>query len=150
MGLIAAFALLCLLVRSLVQTVEGQRAVARRLDCHVKINTLVSMLHIFHSANGSFPPGTIPNPQLPPERRLGWVGEAWPYGMGGAIHVVNRSKGWDEPPNWPPRVVAAPGVVYVGTTPGDNAQVMTCPEAPASARGARPRPLSYVGIAGLG
>ena len=57
------------------------RAAAARSVCHSNFKGLVTSLHNYASAdgNGSFPPGTLPNANLPPERRLSWVVPVVPY-----------------------------------------------------------------------
>ena len=81
-----------------VRAVGEAREAARRSQCVSNLKWIAVALHNYHDVYGSFPPGTIPNPGLTPERRLGWVAELWSVLGIGADLKVDASKGWDEPP----------------------------------------------------
>ncbi len=134
-----------------VRAVEAAREAARRSECVCHLKWAVVALHNYHSESGSFPVGTLPNPALPPERRLGWpvVCFAWLTGSGVSLQV-DRSRAWDDPVNWPPKIVADGNITFVGMTPADTFSWTSCPDDPASLTKTRPLPLTYVGIAGLG
>ena len=134
----------------LLRAVRAAREAACRSQCVGHLKGLVLSLHNYEANYGSFPPGTIPNPAFPPERRLSWVLPIRRFLGGSAILTIDPTVAWDAPPNWPLRLVAAPGVTYVGTTPADEDRGLTCPDDPAFDGPARPRPLAYVGVAGLG
>lgn len=127
MGAVALLALLMVPVR----LVDQAREDARRAQCVCNFKSIGLALHNYHSVYGSLPTGAIPNPGLPPERRLGWLVECWP--MVGTLPGIDESKGWDQAPNWP----------LTMPTPGEA----TCPSAPG---GTGARPMTLVGIAGLG
>jgi prepilin-type processing-associated H-X9-DG protein len=132
------------------RAVGGARESARRSQCVGHLKWIIVHMLNYQSVHGSFPPGTIPNPGLPPERRLGWAAELWSVlGIGDDLKV-DASKGWDDPANWPPKIVGAEGTTYVGRRPEDSADWVACPTDPAARRKERPLPLTYVGIAGLG
>jgi prepilin-type processing-associated H-X9-DG protein len=138
------------LVALMVPAVRKAREAARRSECICNLKWLIVALHNYHSQYGSLPVGTIPNSLLPPERRLGWVAEAWDAQGTGAILKVDQSKGWDEPPNWPPKVVAAENMRFVGMEPDDTSHWVTCPNDPRYRGPNKPFPLTYVGVAGVG
>src|SRR4051812_23577822 len=111
MRLVCSLILVGLLGLWFVRAVGDAREAARRAQCVGNLKWAAIALLNYQSANGSFPPGTVPNPALPPERRLGWAVECWSWLSGGSTHLkVDRSKAWDEPPNWPPKIVAAENV----------------------------------------
>jgi prepilin-type processing-associated H-X9-DG protein len=126
------------------------REEARRSQCVGHLKWIIVNLHDYHSVHGSFPNGTIPNPGLPPERRLSWVVELWSVLGIGAILKVDPTKRWDEPPNWPPKVVASENVTFQGMEPEDTSDWVTCPDHPGYPGPKRPFPLTYVGVAGVG
>lgn len=134
----------------LLRAVMATREAVNRSVCISNLKQLVVALHDYETAYGSFPPGTIPNPALSPERRLSWVLPIRQFLGGSSILTIDPTVAWDAPPNWPLRLVAAPGVTYVGTTPADEDRGLTCPDDPAFDGPARPRPLAYVGVAGVG
>ncbi len=96
---------------------QGQEG-ARRAQCMSHLKWLGLVFHNYHSQHGSLPPGTIPNPHLPPERRLSWVVEIWDVTSSGLILNIDRSKGWNEPPNTSPRMLALKGVT-LASGPGE-------------------------------
>jgi prepilin-type processing-associated H-X9-DG protein len=133
----------------LVWEVGQAREAARRSQCVGHLKWVVVALHNYHSQHGSLPVGTIPNPQLPPERRLNWLVELWDVQSNGTTLRIDRSKGWNEPPNWPLRVVAAENVSFVEMEPEDTSAWVTCPD-DSGYRARKPFPLTYVGVAGVG
>jgi prepilin-type processing-associated H-X9-DG protein len=141
-----------LIVGWLVWAVGQAREGARRAQCVSHLKWIGFTLKNYHSQYGSLPPGTIPNPQLAPERRLSWVVELELFIIqsNGLNMNVDRSKGWDEPPNVSPRLLSTQRGTW-GGDPEDTCDWVTCPDDP----GYRPHkknpfPLSYVGVAGVG
>ncbi len=122
---------------------------ARRSQCVGHLKWTILHLLNYRSRHGAFPAGTIPNPQLPPERRLSWLVEFWDEQCLGEKLKVDRSKGWDEPPNWPPQIIGSEGTTYVDMEPEDVSDWVTCPDDPGY-RARKPFPLTYVGVAGVG
>ncbi len=133
----------------LIVGVQAAREAARRSVCVCNLKCVAIGLLNYHDRNGSFPVGTVTNPGLPPERRLGWRVALW-----GEIHTdctvdLDPTLSWNAPANFPPKIVAAPNVTFVDMTPDDLAREMTCPDAPVRKPGT-PYLLSYVGMAGVG
>jgi hypothetical protein len=75
--------------------------------------------------------------------------ELWDAQSIGATVSVDRSKGWDEPPNWPPKVVASDNMRFIDMEPEDLSDWVTCPDDPGY-RARKPFSLTYVGVAGVG
>jgi prepilin-type processing-associated H-X9-DG protein len=133
----------------LVWAIGQAREGARRSQCVGNLKWTIIHLLNYCSRYGAFPAGTIPNPQLPPERRLSWLVEFWDEQCLGEKLKVDRSKGWDEPPNWPPKIIGIEGTTYVNMEPEDVSAWVTCPDDPGH-RARKPFPLTYVGMAGVG
>jgi prepilin-type processing-associated H-X9-DG protein len=146
MVLVAVLSPLLLLVRA----ADRAREEARLSQCRGELFYLAFAIQQYLSANGTFPAGTVPHPTLPPERRLGWVTEIWNYVDSGAVLTLDPTKGWREPPNWPMTFTAKTGVTFVGMSPADTMRFLVCNKDPARSGAARPFPLGYVGIAGVG
>jgi prepilin-type processing-associated H-X9-DG protein len=87
------------------------------------------------SAGAFFPPGTLPNPNLPPEKRLSWYVVLAPH-FGQEALPFDRSQAWDADAN------RGPVRTLVKT--------LVCPSAFQGAPPDEPVPTNYVGIAGLG
>ncbi|WP_406694582.1 DUF1559 domain-containing protein [Singulisphaera sp. Ch08] len=145
--LIVGAVFVCSIVVYVVLAAKASQGAARRSQCVGQLKWIIVHLHFYHSVHGSFPQGTIPNLGLPPERRLNWVVELWSVLGIGAILKVDPTKGWDEPPNWPPKVVASENVTFQGMEPEDSGDWVTCPD---HRRPRKPFPLTYVGVAGVG
>ncbi|MBV9510924.1 MAG: DUF1559 domain-containing protein, partial [Caulobacteraceae bacterium] len=123
-----------------VRAAHRGREEARRSQCVSNLNWIVFHLELYHQTNGSFPPATLPSPTLPPERRLSWLADLASSGgiAGGTSPGLDRTRGWDQPPNWPPKF---PHHAFLFTA---------CPSARPRRGSASSGLLSYVGVAGLG
>lgn len=131
-----------------VEVVRGFREDARRRQCANHLRQLGLGLHNYHEVFGAFPPGTLPNPALPPERRLSWIVVGWSSGIGdGQIRPnIDRTRPWDDPLNRPP----------TGYSGNDRPAAMSemvfpaCPSGPDAGPGGDGSLLDHVGIAGVG
>ena len=132
-----------------VWAVGQGREGARRAQCISHLKWLGLVFHNYHSQHGSLPPGTIPNPHLPPEQRLSWVVEIWDVTSSGLMLNIDRSKGWNEPPNTSPRMFALKGVT-LALDPESTGDWVACPDDPAYHPQKKPSTLTYVGMAGVG
>ncbi len=57
-------------------------------------------LHDYHQTEGSFPPGTISNQELPHSERLSWVVPLLPYlEQDNLYRTIDRGKAWNAKPN---------------------------------------------------
>ncbi len=107
----------------------------RRLACLSNLRQLGLGIQGYLNREGCYPPGTVPNPDLPPERRLGWGFSIMPY-----IDLAEylKDKGMEQQ-------VAA-------YRPWDDPVFADLIEHPPEMTRCRMAagPASYVGIAGLG
>ena len=131
---------------------DGAREAAKHSSCRNNLKQIVLALNGYESANGSFPSGTIPNPALRPDRRLSWFVTIWPFLDSSSLPQIDPTIAWDAPPNWPVRFAASPGAGAgaFGSSPAYENSTLTCPNDPTGSRTTQPRPLAYVGVAGLG
>jgi hypothetical protein len=55
------------------------RETAHATECTENLHRLGQGLNLYHDDFKAFPPGTVPNDALPPERRLSWIALILPY-----------------------------------------------------------------------
>jgi prepilin-type processing-associated H-X9-DG protein len=93
-------------------------------------------MHNYHSANNTFPPGTHPNPDLKPDKRLSWSADLLPFmELKPVYDRINFTKAWDDPAN--KMAVEEPLALFINPSVG-----------PQKANGF---PVTeYVGMAGVG
>ena len=121
---------------------------AQRAGCRNNLRLLGTGIHGYQlNSDMQFPRGTVPNDQLGPEQRLGWLVTILPYLMGeeppgkkaspekALYDQLDKKQGWDTPAN---RKAAATVVRWY-----------LCPALPAHARHTEYGLTTYVGIAGL-
>jgi prepilin-type processing-associated H-X9-DG protein len=149
MGAVAVAALVALCVRVAADISLAQQEAARRAACVGNLKGIVLGLHNYHATHGTFPPGTVSHPALPPAGRLGWPVSVHQEVGGGVDPGIDGAKGWDEPPNRTLIYTHPPGV-GISWKPQDSFDVFVCPSAPDGQRKLRPTLLSFIGIAGLG
>jgi prepilin-type processing-associated H-X9-DG protein len=88
-------------------------------------------------AGRAFPPGTIPNPSLPPERRLSWELSFLPYvGRDDVYKQFDLTKAWDDESNHEALMM--------------KVSVLACPTLYAVPPPGEPQVDCYLGMAGLG
>lgn len=114
-------------------TRQGPRS--RRSACLSNIRQIGLGIEGYLNREGCYPPGTVPNPDLPPERRLGWGFSIMPYidlaeylKDKGMDQQVAAGRPWDDPV-FADLIEHPPGITHCRTVAG---------------------PACYVGIAGLG
>jgi prepilin-type processing-associated H-X9-DG protein len=99
-----------------------------------------------------YPPGTVANEALPPERRLSWLVGEWGFvGDCQLVLLLDGTAGWDEEVNREPRL-------QIVNEPDERKRVFAvrdwsgfvCPSNPARAAPGSPGLTHYVGIAGVG
>ncbi|WP_422927601.1 DUF1559 domain-containing protein [Singulisphaera sp. PoT] len=134
----------------------GGGAVMERVNqsrCRKNLQQLGLALTLYASTNrGYYPSGTIPNPALPPERRLSWMVQLGQISMLGAgIELqIDPAKSWDDRVNLDvPVAVGGPGHVrfedHLRTFP-----VLVCPVDRDLENLGTLNATNYIGIGGLG
>jgi hypothetical protein len=125
------------------------RQAAGRALCANNLRSIGLALRDYNDCMQSgFPPGTVPNAALPPEKRLSWLTLIWPdYMAGGCKSLLDKGTSWDADVNCPPRWRrrGRPGEETMG-----DVLVFLCPANPARNGPTLPSPTDYVGIGGLG
>jgi hypothetical protein len=102
-----------------------------------------------------FPPGTVPNTTLPPERRLSWTVLVWPaFLQGGITTTVDQNQAWDAVENSPPRFCVLVG--FNDDPPNVREEPVNewvweffCPARPVRIEPGGLRSTDYLGIAGV-
>lgn len=76
------------------------REEAARSQCTNNLRQLGIAIANYHDTYNNFPIAALPNRDLPPERRLSWIVQIWPFVEAGSIfHRIDFHKGWDAEEN---------------------------------------------------
>jgi hypothetical protein len=122
-----------LAVGVLAAMVGKVRAAAERSVCINNVFQIASAAQAYRDNKGTFPAGTMPNSELPPERRLSWMMEIQPYLEAGTTYSdTDKTLAWDAERNKP--------------TTHTHWRTFVCP----AALDRNTIRTSYVGIAGVG
>jgi prepilin-type processing-associated H-X9-DG protein len=129
---------------------------AHQVECQDNLREIGQAVALYHDEHQHFPPGTIPNPDLPPEKRLSWLAAILPHlhldqerrlakrGVtapvrGGkaraAWQALDRARAWDAEENRPAVATSLPEYL--------------CPSNPERAAPGEPALTHYVGLSGL-
>ena len=147
-----AIALTAFVATGLV-SVAGAREAARRAHCVNNLKQIALALHNYHSSHGSFPPGTVGDRTLPPDRRLSWTVTLFDFLTQGLQLIIDLMRAWDSPANLRPlfRHTSTNGDPPPYTTSAmDCGDILQCPSHRVPASANAPSPAGYVGISGLG
>jgi prepilin-type processing-associated H-X9-DG protein len=137
MAIIAALSLLFAAFAYQVENARRVRDAARRAQCVNNLKQIGIALATYEEDQGVYPIGTVPNPDLPVDRRLGWMYSLIPYlDLRSSFNADHPTRPWDDPMLGSFRS-SPPGVAY-------------CPTIWMSAPPGPPLSAVYVGIAGLG
>jgi prepilin-type processing-associated H-X9-DG protein len=102
----------------------------------------------YQEQRGHFPRGTVPNPALPPDRRLSWYVGAWDYSGDMTELILDREEGWESDTN---RKVRRQYRLVINPQEVDgDPPCLMCPANPNRARPGTPGLTHYVGVAGIG
>ncbi len=114
------------------------RDAADRTRCSNNLKQLDLAIENYHGTYGNFPTAAMPNPHLPPEKRLSWIFSIVPFVEAGPLYSrMDYKKGWEaeenrfDTPTYVPRFLQCPG--HSQPTPTGI-----------------PPPTCYLGIAGIG
>ena len=118
---------------------------SQRLECENNLRRIGAAVLNYHTTNGAFPPGTLPNAGLPPDKRLSWLSALPPFleqktrdaermrSLGGQL---DPALAWDAGPNAAVAHTVAP--------------VCVCPAHAGADPNLAPGHTDYVGLAGVG
>lgn len=144
--LIISLVILVVLACILIPAIETVRRASLRMSCQNNLKQIGMSIGIYNSANNHFPPGTMPNAELPPNDRLSFHVAIHPYTEADPLYSkLAKMETWDSPKNV--RVMGD----YFG-------RLYQCPEwmnlhsYGSSARAATGHlsVTNYIGVAGLG
>jgi hypothetical protein len=113
------------------------REEGHRIQCGNNLHQLAMALANYDSGNGRYPAAAMPNPDLPPEKRLSWLVAAIPYLMSDPTYAdMDWKKGWDAEEN---RFAAL-----------TTFKIFHCPGYPEGPPVSTLWPSHYIGITGVG
>lgn len=113
------------------------RDAAARAKCTNNLKQTGLAMQNFHDVHGRFPLAGLPNPILPPEKRISWLLTILPYVEADNIYSrLNVKEGWDSNRNRFSALITIP--------------VYGCPAYQNNLPDSTFTPTPYVGIAGLG
>jgi prepilin-type processing-associated H-X9-DG protein len=151
---VVAALLLALVAGGLVlSAIAKVRTAALTTQCQNNLKQIALALHNYEGSYGHFPSGTVPNADLPPDRRFSWVTVVYPPFMEGGVKLLlDWASPWDEEGNCPPRQSVA-----VNKDTGERREEfvgevrsLLCPANPSRNGPGLPCPTHYLGIAGVG
>jgi hypothetical protein len=125
------------------------RDAADRQQCQNNLKQIGLGLHNSNDTFGWFPTATVPNKNLPAERRLSWHVDALPF-MDQVGLVVDRSSPWDAEVNRVPKSSHLDGNDHPVESPLGEIKLYRCPSNPAVAEPGWPGLTHFVGLAGVG
>jgi prepilin-type processing-associated H-X9-DG protein len=131
---IAAVAVILGALMGLVRVASQPSVASARTRCQSNLHNIAIALMGYHEYFGAFPSGTLPNPNLPPEKRLSWyvpIHSYLDYQLWDSIH---ENQSWDHGSH--DRIAT----LRLG--------VLVCSDV--SAPGGGHVPTQYIGIAGVG
>lgn len=143
----------------LVPAINKVRDSAARVTCANNLKQLGIALWNYQDAYGSFPPGTLPNDRLPPERRFSLFLMLVPYIEAMSPLLLDRKQAWDAAANCPVYCSNEPKFPEDGRRRNDSEpkavllgpfRVLLCPANPEREHPGWPGFAHYVGIAGVG
>ncbi len=132
-----------LVLGSIAVAVNHFRGQSQKAECAFNLGRIGLAVNKYLDFRGHYPPGTVPAPALPPQKRLSW--------LAGILPVLEREAGADRgqkfpgPLDLPLAWDAGPNAKAAGAT----VRLFVCPSNPSYQPGTRPGPTSYVGLAGL-
>jgi hypothetical protein len=137
-----------------VTSISRVRHAAKRISCANNLHSIGMALELYQDFHRHFPTGTVPNTELPPDRRLSWLVQIYPTFMVGGIGTrIEMTRAWDAEENCPPRCFCKHTdnheMWYAEEEMGE-VLVFFCPANLMRTEPALPSATHYVGVAGLG
>lgn len=134
--------------------VSRVRQAASIMGCRNNLKSIAIALHNYHATYEHFPVGTVPNTTLPPDERLGWLVDIWPFIEAHPKVQLDKAKAWDAAENCPPycffqKDKLEPERRDIKVVIRDI-KIFLCPANPSRNGPLLPCPTHYVGVAGVG
>lgn len=96
MNLLVGVALVAVAAAVVLALIARARERQSLMDCCNKLRQVGLALHNYQGTyDGSYPPGTVPNEDLPPERRLSWLHSVYPFVTQEALFRYDSTQPWD-------------------------------------------------------
>src|SRR4051812_2186224 len=72
-------------------------AARQSAECNNNLRTIALALSLYSIGHGTFPPGTIPDENMPPEKRLSWMAELYRNSdyAANVVLIVDPAQPWD-------------------------------------------------------
>src|SRR5262249_25666685 len=123
---------------------------ARRLQCEHNLAEIGLAINRAHDAQDAYPAATLPNPALPPEKRLSWLAEILPHLHKRAAASRPLPERFQKPRKVFEALDTAKAWDAVENRPAVNTVLLDflCPDGPEKGPPDAPAPTHYVGIAG--
>jgi prepilin-type N-terminal cleavage/methylation domain-containing protein/prepilin-type processing-associated H-X9-DG protein len=139
--LVIVLIILLALTGLLLSGVQKVREAAARMSCSNNLKQHGLAIWNYHDQHNHFPPGTMPNPALPPEQRLSFHVAVVPYVECSNVYSrVAKDEAWDSPKN----LAATEGRYRIQQCPAwTSRNEQTAPDE-------RVCVTNYVGVAGVG
>ncbi len=133
--------------------IQASRESARRGKCSYNLKEHGLGLSLM-AGNKGFLAGTVQNLRLPPEKRLSWYVDVWPFEETAQNPLlVNSDQPWDSATNLAPKIkdmIFESGAERTKTESLERHNIAVCPSMTVHPTPKIPHVTSYVGIAGLG
>jgi hypothetical protein len=77
--------------------ISNTDALHRRLSCANNLRQIARAVEDYRETYGTYPIGTIPNPELPPHKRLSWLVAILPFlEQDNLYHAISKDRAWDD------------------------------------------------------
>jgi prepilin-type N-terminal cleavage/methylation domain-containing protein len=135
--LLVVIALIAVFVGLLLPAVQKVRNAAARMSCSNNLKQIGLALDNYADSNGECPRAAMPNPELPPEKRLSWMVSLLPYVECNPLYrEMEKGKPWDAEENHFAAVLVYPVYLCPADRPEPSPDTLV--------------PTNYIGMAGLG
>src|SRR5262245_10751840 len=80
-----------------VPVISNARISTRKLYCANNLKQIALAVENYGETYGAYPPGTIPNPNLPTDKRLSWLAEILPFlEQDNLYNAISKDRAWDD------------------------------------------------------
>jgi hypothetical protein len=98
--ILLAVGLIFLLAGLVLSAIFRVRDADRRIYCANNLKVIALAVENYHDFYGAYPTGTMPNPTLPPEKRLSWLVAILPFLEQDSLYnAISKDRAWDDQTN---------------------------------------------------